>query len=134
MTNLKLVGSRFAKIDAERNHDFSGKLEMSTNIQIKDIDPIKDSKETIKVTYLFEIDYKELGKVSIEGNLFLSGDEKTIKELLKNQKNKKYETPTHIAITNAIIQRASVKAIEIEEELMLPIHIKLPTLSIKKDN
>jgi hypothetical protein len=134
MANLKLVGSRIVKINAERNHDFSGKLEMSTNIQIKEIELIKDSKETIKVTYLFEIDYKELGKVSVEGNIFLTGETKIIKELLKNQKDKKYETPTHIAITNLIIQKASVKAIELEEELMLPIHIKLPTLSIKKDN
>ena len=134
MANIKLVGSRFIKITAERNHDFSGKLEMSTNIQLKEVETIKDSKETIKVTYLFEIDYKELGKISIEGTLFLSSDTKTVKELLKNQKDKVYETPTHIAITNLIIQKASVKAIELEDELMLPIHIKLPSLSIKKDN
>lgn len=134
MVNLKLVGSRIIKIDAERNQDFDGKIEMKTNIQMPSIEKIKNAKETIKVSYTFEVDYGELGKITIGGLLFLSGDAKTIKDILKSQKDKKYNTPENIAITNVIIQKASIKAFEIEEELGLPIHIQLPTLSVKKDN
>ena len=134
MTNLKLVGSRIIKIDAERSQDFDGKIEMKTNIQIPSIEKIKNAKETIKVSYTFEVDYGELGKITIGGLLFLSGDAKIIKDILKSQKDKKYNTPENIAITNVIIQKASIKAFEIEEELGLPIHIQLPTLSVKKDN
>ena len=134
MTNLKLAGSRFTKIDAERNDSFSGKLEMATNIKITSIEKIKESKDALKVSYLFEVDYKELGKIIIGGNLFLSSDSKTSKEIIKTHKDKKYETPEIMAITNLIIQKASIKAFELEEELSLPIHIKLPSLSVKKDN
>ncbi|MBT7102108.1 hypothetical protein HN935_01200 [archaeon] len=134
MTNLKLAGSRFTKIDAERNDDFSGKLEMTTNIKITSIEKIKETKDSIKLKYVFAVDYKELGKITVGGILFLSGDSKTIKEILKSHKDKKYETPEYISITNVIIQKASIKAFEIEEELSLPIHIKLPALSMKKDN
>ena len=73
-----------------------------------------------------------MGKVKVEGALFISGDAKKIKELLKIQKDEKYESPEYIGITNLIIQKASIKAFELEEELGLPIHIKLPTVSIKK--
>jgi hypothetical protein len=134
MTNLKLAGSRFTKIDAERNDDFSGKLEMTTNIKITSIEKIKERKDSVKIDYVFMVDYKELGKITIGGTLFLTGDAKTIKELLKSHKEKSYETPEYMSITNVIIQKASIKAFEIEEELMLPVHIKLPALSMKKDN
>lgn len=132
MTNLKSAGSRITKLSAERKPDFSGKLEMKTNIKIDSIEKVKEAKDTVKLTYTFEVEYVELGGVSIEGLLFLSGDAKSIKELLKVQKDKKYDSPEYIGITNLIIQKASIKAFELEEELGLPIHIKLPTLSIKE--
>jgi len=132
MTNLKLVGSRITNIKAERKPDFSGNLEMKTNIKINSLEKVKDSKDTIKLSYTFGVDYNELGSISIEGLLFIGGDAKQIKELLKLEKEKKYETPEYIGLSNLIIQKASIKAFELEEELGLPIHIKLPTLSLKK--
>ena len=134
MANLKLVGSRITKIDAERNQNFSGKLEIATNIKINSIEKLKDTKDAVSVSYTFGVDYKELGKVVIGGMLFLSGDSKAVKGLLKSQEDKKYDSPEHLAITNAIIEKASIKAFELEEELVLPIHIKLPKVSAKKDN
>lgn len=129
--NLKLAGSKFTKISAERNTEFNGKLEIKTNIKIISLEKHKETKDILKLLYNFEINYNELGRILIEGILFLSGGSKTIKELLKIQKDKKYESPEYVAITNLIIQKASIKAFELEEELGLPIHIKLPTLSIK---
>lgn len=131
MVNLKLVGSKLTKIKAERNPDFSGKLEMKTNVKVDSIEKIKEAKDTLKLSYSFEVDYGELGKISIDGNLFIAGDSKSIKEILKVQKDKKFDSPEYIAITNLIIQKASIKSFELEEELGLPIHIKLPSLSIK---
>ena len=132
MANLKLVGSKFSKIKAERNPDFSGKLEVKTNIKVDSLEKIKDSKDTVKLKYIFEVNYLELGSISIEGVLFIAGDSKTIKDLLKVQKDKKYDTPEYVGITNLVLQKASIKALELEEELGLPIHIKLPTFSLKR--
>ena len=131
MVELKLAGSRFVKINAERNVDFDGKIEIKTNIKINSLDKIKDAKDALKLNYTFEVDYKELGKIELEGILFLSGDSKTIRDLLKIQKDKKYESPEYIGLSNVIIQKASIKTFELEEELGLPIHIKLPTLTLK---
>ena len=131
--NLKLVGSKLIKVNAERNPEFNGKLEIKTNIKINSLEKIKEAKDTLKLSYNFEINYSELGKILIEGYLFLSGDPKVAKQLLKIQKDKEYNSPEYIAITNLIIQKASIKAFELEEELGLPIHIKLPTLSVKND-
>lgn len=133
MTNLKLIGSKLIKISAERNPEFNGKLEIKTNIKINSLEKIKEAKDTLKLSYDFEVNYNKLGKIFIKGILFLSGDSKIIKELLKIQKDKKFNSPEYIMISNLIIQKASIKAFELEEELNLPIHIKLPTLSVKNE-
>jgi hypothetical protein len=132
MTNLKLINSKIIKIIAERNPDFNGKLEITSNIKINSIDTIKESKDILKINYLFEINYKDLGKISLNGILYISSEVKKIKDILKNYKDKNFENPEYLTITNLIIQKASIKAFELEEELGLPIHIKLPTISFKK--
>jgi hypothetical protein len=128
MKNLKLIGSRITRINAERNVDFTGKLEIKTNIKINKFQKIEDRKNSIKIPYEYEINYGELGKVNIKGELFLSGDSKIIKELMKITNNKEKNTPEYLKITNLIIQKATIKAFELEEELNLPIHIKLPEI------
>ncbi|MBT6690009.1 hypothetical protein HN903_04450 [archaeon] len=133
MTNIKIIGAKFLEIEAKKDPDFSGKIELKTNIQISSLEKVKKSKDTLKITYFFEIDYGTLGKIKLKGNLFILSDPKTIKTIIKNKENNEYNTPEYINITNFIIQKASIKAFELEEELGLPIHIKLPTLSIKND-
>ena len=131
MVDIKIIGAKFLELEAKKNPNFSGKLQLKTNIQINLLEKIKESKDTLKLTYIFEINYGNLGKIVIKGVLFLSMDLNTIKIILKNKENKEYNTPEYIKVTNLVIQKASIKALELEEELGLPIHIKLPTLSVK---
>jgi len=133
MTDLRFAGSKFIKLSAERNPEFSGKLSIKTNIKIKEMEKIKEAKDTLKISYDFEVDYGELGTIGIEGALFVSSNARTIKDIEKSWTSKKLDSPEHIQITNLLIQKASIKAFELEEELGLPIHIRLPTLSPKKD-
>lgn len=128
---MKIINTKFLEIEAKRNPEFSGKLKLKTNIQINELEAVKDSKDILKINYIFEIDYGELGKVKLKGELFVLSDTKTIKKILKDKKNKEYNTQEYIEITNFIVKKASIKAFELEEELGLPIHIKLPTLSLK---
>ncbi|NPE27184.1 hypothetical protein HNV12_04250 [Methanococcoides sp. SA1] len=129
---MKLIGAKFLTIEAKRNPDFSGKLELKTNINIKSVEKVDKTKDTLKVIYIFEIDYAELGKISIEGLLFLKGDTKIIKNIIKKQEEKDYNSEESMMIMNLVIQKASLKALELEEEIQLPIHMKLPSLSVKK--
>jgi len=133
MAEIKLLGARISKISGERKPEFSGKLEINTNIKLVDIDKLKDSKDSLKVDYELVVDYKELGNISIEGTIFISTDSKTVKEIQKSWKDQKFDTEEQVQITNLIIRKASIKAFELEDELSLPIHIQLPSLSLKKD-
>ena len=132
---LTLMSSRLIKVVGNRNMDFSGKISMNQNIKISEMEKFKpvDAKiESLKVVYSFEIDYGDLGSVEIGGILFIGTDSKTLKKILEEYKNKKFDSTEHVNIMNFVIQKASLKAFEIEEELGLPIHIRLPQLSPKQ--
>ncbi|MFA5061200.1 MAG: hypothetical protein WC494_02705 [Candidatus Pacearchaeota archaeon] len=132
MNKIKLINSKFVKINAEFNPNFSGQTSAKMNIKILEIFPLKN-KETFQAKYLFEVNYLDLGKISLEGSLFFSTDSRTLKELQKAWKENKIETPDYIFITNNIIQKASIKAIQIEEEMGFPIHLRLPRVDLKNN-
>ena len=56
MAEIKLLGARISKISGERKPEFSGKLEIGTNIKLIDIDKLKDSKDSLKVDYELIVD------------------------------------------------------------------------------
>jgi len=132
MSNIKLVGSNIRKLSAFRNQNFSGKVSLETNIKLLSMDRVDEAKDTIRVAYSFEVDYKELGNIFIEGNLFVSAPSKNIKDLLKSWKDKKFEGEDHVIITNLVIQKASLKCFALEDEFGLPTHIKLPSVNANK--
>lgn len=131
---MKLLTLKYVKIDAQRDIEYSGKIEVKQNIKIKSIEKYKSinsREESVKVIYNFEVNYGDLGHVIIEGLMFLSMDTKTQKNLIKNYENKKMDEIENITLMNIIIQKTSIKAIELEEEMSLPIHIKLPSIQLK---
>jgi len=129
--DIKLLGSNFSEITGKRNLEFSGNVTINSNINISSLEELKNSKNSLKVVYSINIDYADLGKITIAGNLFISSDEKTIKSLIDSRKENKANTEENIALTNLILKKASLKAFELEEDLGLPLHIKLPSLEVK---
>lgn len=133
--NIKLIGSKITKIQANRNPDFEGTIKLETNVNISSIDSYKANDaniETIKVIASFVVDYHDLGKIEIEGQLFFTGDKKDLATIKDNFNKKQYNKPEMISIMNIVLQKFSLKAFEIEDEFGLPVHIKLPTLQMKK--
>ena len=132
----RLLGFNITKIQAEKNTDFKGKLEIQSNVNIINIEKHKieiAKQDSLKVDFSLDIDYKELGKISIHGTLFLTADNKLMKETLNNWKNKKH-SELQLKIINIILQRASIKALQIEEELGLPPPIQLPRAQMQKSS
>lgn len=133
MASINIIGSRFSKILVTKNYDFKGDVSVDTRLSITSIQLFKNEKDTIKTDYDFFVSFSDLGKIEISGSVFFSSDQKTIKEILKNWDQKKTSSEDILSITNIIMQKVSIKAFELEEELGLPIHLKLPSLSLKKD-
>ena len=131
MEKIQLIGSRITSITAKRDQEFSGEVSIKTNIQIVSFDSVPEDDSTMKTSYVFEIDYGDLGNVKLNGVIFVKTTTEVIASLLESLSEKKIEMEEHAYITNLIIQKASIKAFELEDELGLPIHMNLPKVQIK---
>lgn len=135
LKDIKLVGFRYSKIGVERVEDPVGELKITPNINIKSIEEHKSKtakQDVLQVDFQFKIDYSSLGKVELEGKLYLSVDKKMLKDTIDEWKSKKLSKDINLIILNIIMQKASIKALELEEEMNLPPHIQLPRLQLDK--
>jgi hypothetical protein len=133
--DTRLLGFNFTKINVEKNPKFSGNLKVKSNINIKSIEKHKlelAKQDSLRIEFVFDVDYGNLGKINLNGVMFITSDLKQIKDTLSKWKDTK-ATPTQlqVAIMNIILQKTSLKALELEEEIGLPHHIQLPRLQQK---
>jgi len=93
-------------------------------------------EEVLAVKFNFGLDYEpEMAKIDLEGNLILSLDSKRAKDVLKQWKDKKMPEEFRLPLFNLILRKCSLKALQLEEEMNLPIHFQLPSLKVQnKEN
>jgi len=133
---IKILGFNITSINVERNPNFDGKIDVQTNVNINSLDRqklelIKD--DALKVEFIFSVSYKELGSLKIKGNLLLLIDSKLLKQALSDWEDKKVPAELNTAILNLLIQKCSLKALQLEQELGLPLHIPMPQVKVKED-
>lgn len=131
---MKLVGFNFEKISIEKLSELTGKLSIKTDIDIKEIKEIKTNmlktKEIIlNIKFQYGIDYTPgIAKLDFKGSILVAAEGKQAKEILKEWKNKKISDEFRIIIFNLILSKASIKALQLEENMNLPPHLPLPKL------
>jgi hypothetical protein len=133
--DIKLIGFNFLKANVERNPEFKGDLKMKSDMKILSVEKDKldlVKQETIKIGFEFKIDYGDLGKLELQGTLGLMLDSKTQKDLLSQWKENKISEELQVPILNIILQKSTLKALQLEEEFNLPLHMQLPRLDVKK--
>lgn len=131
---MQILGFNFEKIKAERKSNIEGKLEVSSNIDVKEIvqekiELVKD-QTALKFIFEFAIKYKpEVAEVLLSGSVLFVSEKDKAKEILKNWKNKKIAEDLKIPLFNFIMTKCNLRALHLEEELGLPTHIPLPKLA-----
>ncbi len=134
---MKIVGFSFEKISVEKKPIKVDKVKINTKIDISDIisvksDIIKDNDNLINVKFSYEITYDpDYAKIEFIGNMILAIDEKKTKEILKKWEKKEMLDDFRTVTFNLILKKSSLRALQLEEELNLPLHIRLPTLKIE---
>lgn len=137
---MRIIGFNFTKVLAERPEEYSKGSEISTNVEFKDIkkeetDFAKDSNEAIKVLFDFKVDYlKKENKKATNAQVVLSGflvlltSKDEAKTLLKDWESRQVSPSFQVPIFNFLLGRCSIRALQLEEELNLPLHIPMPKL------
>jgi len=136
---MKIIGFNFTKINAEKlKESFDiGELKIKTSIDVSEIKEVKTSllktkNKVLEIDFSFIIDYEpEIAKVDLKGKLFTSVEPKLSKEVLKKWKKKKTPDDFRNLLFNIILKKSTLKALSLEEELNLPLHMPLPSLRRK---
>ena len=140
---MRIIGFNFTKVGAER---FSGKAmgsDRSTNIEFQNIEKeennlAKDDSEMLKVSFKFSVIYGEKDKkdsssaeVALSGFIILMANKEESEELQKAWKKKELSSSFRVPIFNFILKKCSIRALQLEDELNLPLHIPMPQLKIE---
>ncbi|MBI2148714.1 hypothetical protein HYU23_03465 [Candidatus Woesearchaeota archaeon] len=134
---MPIVGFNFDKISVEKKSSLSKEDKIQNNVNVRDIKESKlkiDKNEvkSLKIEFDFSVDYSKAGNLQLLGNLIYLENEPKISELLNMwDKDKKMQTEFGAQIYNFIINRCSIKALQLEEDVGLPLHIILPKVKPK---
>ena len=133
---MKVLGFNFSKISVEKFPNTGKKedLKLNTNIDISDIRPVKadmlkTKEELMGIKFSYNIKYDpDYAKIEFSGDILLSIDPKLAKDVFKEWKDKKYPEDFQLFVYNVILRKSNIKALELEDEMNLPLHFPLPSL------
>lgn len=138
---MRAIGFSFKKIDVEKlsSNSLEG-IKVSANIDISEISSVKPSDmlktkdDLLVVNFTYIVTYDpNFAKLTFSGDIVLEIDPKTSKEVLKSWKDKKEMSEDfRIFIFNIILRKSNLKALELEDEMNLPLHIPMP--SVQKED
>lgn len=130
---MKLIGFNLFKISIERKEKIEGELKINQNIDIKDVTtdniPITD-KEALKIKFKFSINYsKDVAKLEFDGMLILLPEKDELKKFQQSWKDKQLPDELRVPLFNFIMNKCNIKALYLEDEMALPLHIQMPRIS-----
>jgi len=134
---MKIVGFGIKRLLGEKNKIDTTGLKLNQNINIKDVYKEKldiAGEEVINLNFIFSVEYSDdYGKISIEGNVFILPEKDESKEFIKSLKEKSIPERFKTPIFNFIMGKCNIKALSLEDELNLPLHVPMPRLRPKED-
>ena len=130
---MKIVGFNLHKITVERKEKIEGELKIDQNIDIKEIakEDISISKdEALKIKFAFSVNYSnDFAKLEFEGYLITLPEKEELKQILKEWKDKKIPPEIRMPLFNFIMSKCNIKALNLEDEMGLPLHIPMPRIA-----
>lgn len=134
---MPIVGFHLEKTHAERTKKLQKGMKATHNITIisvqnEDIEMGKATKKPgLKFTFEYTVDYQpKIGQVLIEGSVLYLNDEKIVKEIMNEwKKNKNINQEVTAQVLNTAIVRCTIKALNMAQEVNLPPHMPIPTVT-----
>ena len=131
---MKIIGFNFDKINIEKLPGKAENLEVKTNIDISEIKEVKSESTSMKEDFLgvgftFNVNYEpDFARINLSGKVLFAVEPKLSKNILKQWKDKKMPEDFRILLFNVILRKANLKALQLEEEMNLPLHVPMPSL------
>ncbi len=134
---MAVIGFNFNRINVEKNEAEKGKVNISNNVAIKNIEQKgislgKDKQDALKFTFEFSSKYEpKLGAITLGGDVLYLTDSKKSKEILDNwKKDKRVPKEIMAGILNTVLARCNIQALILSQEVNLPPPIPLPKVKV----
>lgn len=136
---MKIIGFNFNKISVERLSDNFQKLKIENTIDLVDVkssksDVFSEKESLIEVKFNFIVNYEpKIAEVVLSGSVLILADPKDAKSFTTHWKDKKLPDEHKVFLFNVIMKKSNLKALELEDDLNLPLHVPLPSVKdVKK--
>ena len=136
---MPIVGLVLTQIDAKKKEEATGPVKINNNInigEVKEGNVGAINKKGLTIVFEYKADYinnknKQFAEIFISGEiLYLDDNHEAIIKGWK--KDKKLPEDLNIQISNTILRKCTIQALELSEELQLPPPIPIPQASKKQ--
>lgn len=138
---MPIVGFNFNNISAKKNKPVEGDVKVKsdvsiTNLKEEKLPTGKNKSDGLRIDFKLMVIYEpEIGNLTLEGFIFYMDDPKTLKDIVKQyKKDKNLPVDLTTQVINAVLTRATIKALMLAQEVNLPPHIPLPAVQQEKVN
>jgi len=137
---MRIIGFNFTKISIEKlkePSELKEQLKINTQIDVPELTEVKShllktKEEIIGAKFTYGVNYNPgFAKIELEGRILVAVEPKVAKEIFKQWKKKKMPEDFRLLLFNVVLKKSSLKALYLEEELNLPLHMPMP--SFKKE-
>ncbi|MBT4824976.1 hypothetical protein HN695_01865 [Candidatus Woesearchaeota archaeon] len=135
---MTVVGFNFAKITVEKKGPTKGKVNISNNVTIEDLEESsfsigQEEQKSLKVIFKFNSTYDpDVGYIELLGDLIFIEEKSRIKEIFETWKEKRRVDKDLMAeILNIILTRCNIQALILARDINLPSPIPLPKVKVE---
>lgn len=137
---MPIVGFNFDKIMVDKLGPIKGRVQVKNNMAIKNVEQQelmlgKKKEEVLKFSFEFSSKYEpNIGLISIKGHILFMDEANEVKKIMDGWKKKKFIPQDLMTyLLNTVLVRCNIKTLVLANDVNLPPHIKLPTISPKSD-
>ena len=136
---MTIVGLNYSKLEVEKKENPSGKINISNNVQIKNVTKaelpiVTKDQQAVKFLFEFTSTYEpNIGNIVFNGEvLYLESTENSKKILDDWKKSKKVHKELMNIILNTVLSKCNIQALILSQEVNLPSPIPLPKISMEE--
>jgi len=140
---MPIVGFNFTKLHIEKTSDIVGKINITNNIKVKDVEKTDlgvEKRAGLKFTFEFETNYKSdssgeksVGKMQFEGEITYLGEDKIINEAEEKWKKDQQISKEFMKhVLDMALSKSNIEAMVLSDKVNLPPPIPLPKVNIEE--
>lgn len=133
---MGIIGFNFSKINVEKIKPVSGKVNISNNVALRDVESMKlpdavNNQSGLRFLFNFVSKYEPgVGHIELQGEvLYFEKNDKTKAILDGWKKNKKIEGKVMESVMNTILAKCNIQALILSRDINLPPPVQLPKVA-----